>query len=147
MERLKNDGKDEDKLLLHFRGDDPKPLICNRTNFDSISDLYGDDTDAWPGRAIELYVDPRVRFGTRVVPGIRVRAPRRPSRPVATTPPRIRPRTIQRNHLAIRDRNRRRSTPSRTKSPSTELEGRKSGREEFLAPLLRNKTNRKPAPQ
>ena len=71
---LKNmQGDTEDKLVLAF-ADLPKKLVCNRTNYDSVADLYGDETDAWPGKKIEVYPS-KANLGGRSVDAIRVRAP------------------------------------------------------------------------
>jgi hypothetical protein len=32
-----------------------RPLVCNRTNFDTIAALHGDETDNWRGKAIALF--------------------------------------------------------------------------------------------
>jgi hypothetical protein len=71
---LKNmQGDTEDKLVLGF-ADQPKKLVCNRTNYDSIADLYGDETDQWPGKRVEVYPS-KASLGGRSVDAIRVRAP------------------------------------------------------------------------
>lgn len=62
----------EDKPVLAFDETDQK-LILNQTNWDSIADLHGEDSDEWTGQQITLFVDPKVRFGNKVVPAIRVR--------------------------------------------------------------------------
>jgi hypothetical protein len=55
VEELKGyDGQRQKKLILYFARK-LKPFICNRTNYDSIADLLGDDTDDWGGGEIELY--------------------------------------------------------------------------------------------
>lgn len=66
----------EEKNVLWF-SDDMKPMILNRGNAETIGGLYGDDSDAWIGKSIELYVDPSVMFGSKRVGGLRVRAPAR----------------------------------------------------------------------
>jgi hypothetical protein len=71
---LKNmQGDTEDKLVLAFV-DQPKKLVCNKTNYDSVADLYGDETDAWPGKKIEVYPS-KANLAGRVVDAVRVRAP------------------------------------------------------------------------
>jgi hypothetical protein len=47
-------GTPEKKLVVYFQRK-LKPLILNRTNWDSIADLYGDESDNWPGCEIEVY--------------------------------------------------------------------------------------------
>jgi hypothetical protein len=66
-------GDTEDKLVLAFV-ELPKKLVCNRTNYDSIADLYGDETNAWPDKKIEAYPS-KANLGRRSVDAIRVRAP------------------------------------------------------------------------
>jgi len=69
---LKAVQKDEDpQLILSFVGKQ-KQLILNKTNAQSIGDLYGDDYDHWVGRSIMLFTVPNVYQGK---PGIRVDAP------------------------------------------------------------------------
>ena len=54
-ETLKNpEGKEQGKTVLYFvRG--KKALPLNIVNWDSVAEICGDDTDAWPGHQIELY--------------------------------------------------------------------------------------------
>ena len=70
----------EQKLIAHFVGKD-KTLILNRTNCESLEAICGtDDYAAWRGHAVVLYVDPNVKFGSKIVGGLRIRA----SQPMAT---------------------------------------------------------------
>ena len=74
MEDLETqDGGTERKPVVHFAGID-KPLVCNVTNWDSIEELHGADTDGWVGRSVVIYVDPDVRFGSKRTGGIRIKA-------------------------------------------------------------------------
>jgi hypothetical protein len=58
--------------------DEPMKLILNRTNANAIATLYGNNTDNWMGKLIELYPT-RTPFGSNMVDAVRVRAPgRRP---------------------------------------------------------------------
>ncbi len=45
------------------------------TNWDSIEDLYGSDTDDWIGKPVVLYVDPDVRYGAKRTGGLRIKPP------------------------------------------------------------------------
>jgi hypothetical protein len=95
MEPLKNDGKDVDKLVLYFR-ERIKPLVVNLTIYESISVLYGDETDLWPDKRIEVHAD-RCRFGSKMVDCVRTREPAQASLPMAgnsTPPARPRPRAV-----------------------------------------------------
>jgi hypothetical protein len=54
-ETFKNDGKEEKKAVLHFRGGGLKPFITNKTNSLVMAELSGsDDTDDWAGTRIAL---------------------------------------------------------------------------------------------
>ena len=60
-------------MLYFVRG--KKALPLNIVNWDSVAEICGDDTDAWPGHQIELY--PAVtQMGPKTVPCIRIRRPR-----------------------------------------------------------------------
>ncbi len=72
---LQGDGGKELKPVTHFRGID-KGLVLNNVNWDTIQDAYGDDSDDWKGKQIELYFDSSIMFGSKRVGGIRVRLPR-----------------------------------------------------------------------
>lgn len=70
---------DDQKMVIYFQGAQ-KGMVCNRTNADTIADLYGEDTDSWIGRELILYVDPTVMYAGKRVGGVRVKAPpRRPA--------------------------------------------------------------------
>jgi hypothetical protein len=62
------------KIALHFQGTD-KQLALNKTNAYAIAMMYGEETGGWVGRQIEIYPDTTM-FGGKMVPCIRVRAPR-----------------------------------------------------------------------
>lgn len=74
IEQLKTpDGKQDTKTVLYFRSG-KKVLPLNRTNWDAVANIAGDDTDEWPGTEIELYPTTTEMKG-KVVDCIRVRAP------------------------------------------------------------------------
>jgi hypothetical protein len=55
LEDLKGfSGVTEKKLVIYFQRK-LKPLILNRTNWDSLAELHGDESDNWAGCEIELY--------------------------------------------------------------------------------------------
>ncbi len=60
------------KPVLYFVGTDKK-MVINKTNANEIIDAYGDDTDDWHGKLIELY-EARVDFQGKKVVAIRVNA-------------------------------------------------------------------------
>ena len=63
---------DQLKLVAYFEGS-TKGMVLNRTNADSIKDLYGDDTEDWVGERIALYTT-MVNFQGKSTKSIRVRA-------------------------------------------------------------------------
>lgn len=70
--------------------EDERELGLNVTNWDAIAAITGmDDDEQWAGTQIELYVDPKIKFGSRTVAGIRIRKPQGVSPPIA--PPRSAP--------------------------------------------------------
>src|SRR5262245_6999399 len=70
-------GQDQkEKLILHFEGDN-KPLVINRTNWESLEDAFG-DSDEWAGHKIKLYAA-RTQYQGKMVDAVRVQ-------PIATKP-------------------------------------------------------------
>jgi hypothetical protein len=81
MQELKSqDGKTQSKMVVSFK-ELPKSLALNLTNWDSISEICGDDSDSWPGGQIELF-PAMTTMGNKRVACVRVRQPAQ-----ATTPP------------------------------------------------------------
>lgn len=76
MEEIENEDGVSKKPVLRFTEEEAKPLVLNRTNGDTLSELFGEETDSWQGKQIELYVDHGVKFGTKKIGGIRVRSPK-----------------------------------------------------------------------
>ena len=74
METIQSEHGEEDKPVVRFR-EAMKPLILNGTNWDLCEDAFGNDSDNWCGRAIEMYVDSKVKFKGKTVGGIRCRLP------------------------------------------------------------------------
>ncbi len=68
--------KGKREVLIRFEGA-TKPFICNSTNAKTIAAMYGDDVDAWTGKAITLY-QTDVPKGREMIRGVRVR-PRPPT--------------------------------------------------------------------
>lgn len=66
-----NNGKEE-KNVVWF-ANDMKPMILNRGNAECLGEMFGDDSDAWIGKSVELYIDPSVMFAGKRVGGLRVR--------------------------------------------------------------------------
>ena len=69
MEDIGNDRK----LVLSFQGKS-KRMICNKTNANRIAFLYGDDTDGWIGKEVDLTSE-FVEFQGRTVKGLRIKPP------------------------------------------------------------------------
>lgn len=86
-----------DKPVMTFAEQTIKPLIINNINWTICEQAYGDDSDAWIGKTVELFVDPNIMFGKRRTGGLRLRVPTgRPTSPLprngnGTTPPATRP--------------------------------------------------------
>lgn len=98
---LEDIGKEKDeKPVLYFHELAERGLVLNKTNFTSIAELCGEDSENWPGQRIELW-QTTTSFGSDpAVPCIRVRAVVQPAGmyaengatvfpPVGSTPARI----------------------------------------------------------
>ena len=75
IEAIKGEHGEDKKPVMSFREVDAKPLILNNTNWVTIEDAYGEDSDYWDGKLVELYCDPTIMFGSKRVGGVRVRIP------------------------------------------------------------------------
>lgn len=64
----------EEKPILFFEGKG-KGLVLNRTNAGTIEEAYGDETDAWSGKEIEIFATTTDFKGKRV-PCIRIDVPK-----------------------------------------------------------------------
>ena len=77
LETLKSpDGKEQKKIVLYFNNT-KKLLPLNLSNFESVADICGEDTDDWPGRTIVLY-PAKTQLGGKTVDCVRIRAPQQP---------------------------------------------------------------------
>lgn len=63
-----------EKPVLYFQDKD-RGMVLNLTNANTISAVYGDDTDGWRGQELVIYVDKNVMFGAKRTGGLRVRPP------------------------------------------------------------------------
>lgn len=78
-------GEDE-RRILKFRGKE-KELVLNRTNWNMIAEITGqDDDENWVGHAIQLYAT-RVDMQGKRVDAIRVDYPPKGSQPAPPPPP------------------------------------------------------------
>jgi hypothetical protein len=51
----------------------PRRVVLNKTNALALANAFGDDTDAWPGKPIEIWGE-TVMFRGKATPGIRLAA-------------------------------------------------------------------------
>ena len=71
-------GKERDyKPVLFFQGKQ-KAIVLNKTNAQAIVDAYGEDTDDWKAKEVEVFPD-KTPFQGKVVDCIRVRKPVTPA--------------------------------------------------------------------
>jgi hypothetical protein len=81
MAELKgNDGGKQHKPAIGFFNHEKK-LILNGVNWDTISEIAGDDSDSWVNTDVELFPS-KVEMAGKLTPCIRIRQPAN-----ATTPP------------------------------------------------------------
>ena len=64
-------GKAETKPVLSFR-ETKKRLVCNKTNGDSIGEMYGNNADLWVGKRVTFYPT-KTQCGRDTVDCVRVR--------------------------------------------------------------------------
>lgn len=77
-EEIKGDNGPVSKYVIRFEEIEDKGFVLNSINSQKIEKMYGDD-DEWIGKQIELYTDPDIVFGNKVVGGVRVRRPSQPA--------------------------------------------------------------------
>ncbi len=63
----------EMKPVLSFH-DQEKTLILNKTNWNRIAEIYGDESDTWNGKTIKLHLE-SVDYKGKKIDAIRVVAP------------------------------------------------------------------------
>jgi hypothetical protein len=75
QEMVKTQGGDELANLAHFTQKGYKPMRLNVGNSDIVRGFAGgsSNTDDWNNIPVTIYVDPRVRFGSNTVEGLRIR--------------------------------------------------------------------------
>jgi hypothetical protein len=75
IETLKTpNGSEERKTVLYFSNGAKKVLPLNRTNWDSVASICGENSDDWPGQEIELFPSTTELRG-EVVGCVRIRRP------------------------------------------------------------------------
>ena len=66
-------GRKEECTVCYFV-ENVKPMILNKTNMKTISKVAGSPfIEDWAGHKIQIYVDPKVRFGKEITGGLRIR--------------------------------------------------------------------------
>ena len=85
QEELGQGAEMETKPVLYFDGGH-KGLVLNKTNATAIVEDYGDDTEAWAGREIVLFIQ-KVTFQGKLMPAIRVRVQNSAPQPVVQRAP------------------------------------------------------------
>ncbi len=72
------------KWVLYF-SEHAKGMVLNTTTIRVLEKAFGDDSEAWIGKRVKVYVDPNVSFQGRVVGGLRLMPPRvaAPAKPAA----------------------------------------------------------------
>jgi hypothetical protein len=84
FELLKSpNGEEQHKTVLYFNGA-KKSLPLNRTNWDSVAEICGDDTDGWAGSRIELFPS-KTELRGKPTDCIRIRPPQQQAMPLKQT--------------------------------------------------------------
>lgn len=68
----------QSKWAVHWREKGMLPMLLNKTNLRLLAAMFGDDTDDWIGKTVEVYHDPTISYAGQLVGGLRVRQPRPP---------------------------------------------------------------------
>lgn len=75
LEKVGRDDDSEQRWIMWFN-ELKKGMRLNVTTLRIFEAAYGDDSDRWIGRRVQLYWDPTVQFGGKLVGGVRVRLSR-----------------------------------------------------------------------
>jgi len=68
------DGTSKKKFVIHFKECD-KGLVLNTTNMNMLYKLLlSDDSDAWIGKRVTLYVKDDIEMGGEIMSGLRIRS-------------------------------------------------------------------------
>jgi hypothetical protein len=79
MEQVDQDAGKPHKPVVYFLGE-PRGMVLNVTNTNTIMDMYGQDSDSWVGKDVTLFKT-HVDFQGRMVPAIRVKPGQPAARP------------------------------------------------------------------
>jgi hypothetical protein len=69
------DGTEQTKAVLHWVEDRP-PMNLNKTNLNFLIIEFGPEEADYAGRKVEVFHDPTVEMGGKLVGGLRLRLPR-----------------------------------------------------------------------
>lgn len=69
-------GQSADTKWIMYFYEAKKGLKLNTTMIRALADGFGEQTEAWIGQRVRLYVDPTVQFAGQTVGGVRVQCPR-----------------------------------------------------------------------
>ena len=75
IETIQGAGDADEKPVMVFVEPALKHFVLNQTNWLTIEEAFGPESDLWAGHVLELYLDPGVKFGNQKVGGVRVRIP------------------------------------------------------------------------
>ena len=64
---------DDRKPILGFGGGFLKPMVLNKTNTAILISLFGEDSNVWTGKMVQVYCDPSVSYAGKVTGGLRIR--------------------------------------------------------------------------
>ena len=79
---------DDRKPILGFGGGFLKPMVLNKTNTAILISLFGEDSNGWTGKMVQVYCDPSVSYAGKVTGGLRIRmAPLASVQPAASVEP------------------------------------------------------------
>lgn len=76
-------GRKRDRLIVYFRGvkDPSRGWLINRTNAECIVQMFGEDASKWGGHKVTIYRT-KVRFGSKMEEGIRVKGSPELTKPI-----------------------------------------------------------------
>ena len=72
LQEIDDDETKKTKAVVEFNGLD-KSMILNATNWDCLETAFGQESDAWIGKTVQIYVDPSVMFKGEKKGGLRLR--------------------------------------------------------------------------
>ena len=76
LENVARQGAEEEQRWIMWFNELKKGLRLNVTNLRILEAAYGSQSEAWVGHRIQLYWDPTVQFGGKLVGGVRFRVGR-----------------------------------------------------------------------